>query len=249
MLASRVVGRDLEIAALHDALERATGGQGSVIFLVGEPGIGKSRLAQVLAAHAAGRGVPVLRGRAVSSPAPLPYRALAEALCGAVRSGVVWGDAPGLTPFRPILGWLVPEWRGDEPRVADSVMALAEAVLRLLRVAASHRGCLVVLEDLHWADPETLRIVEYLADNLVSERVLCLVTVRDERPSAGLELARVLHARRVSRVFELSRLGRQEVAEMVGSCLAADTLPQRLSSSRRGPTASHSWWRSCWRRR
>lgn len=228
MLASRVVGREVEIAALHDAFEGATGGQGSVLFVVGEPGIGKSRLAQVVAAHAAGRGVPVLRGRAVSSPAPVPYRALAEALCGAVRSGVVSDDAPGLTPFRPILGRLVPEWRGDEPRVVDSVMALAEAVLRLLRVAAGHRGCLVVLEDLHWADPETLRIVEYVADNLVFERVLCLVTVRDEQPSAGLELARAVHARRVSRVFELSRLGRQEVAEMVGSCLAADTLPQEV---------------------
>jgi DNA-binding CsgD family transcriptional regulator/tetratricopeptide (TPR) repeat protein len=228
MLASRVVGRGVEIAALDDALERATGGQGSVDFLVGEPGIGKSRLAQVVAAQAAGRGVPVLSGRAVSSPAPLPYRPLAEALCGAVRSGVVSDDAPGLTLFRPILGWLVPEWRGNEPRVADSVMALAEAVLRLLRVAAGHRGCLVVLEDLHWADPETLRIVEYLADNLAAERVLCLATVRDERPSAGLELGRALQARRVSRLLELSRLGRQEVADMVGSCLGAETLPHEV---------------------
>ncbi len=228
VLASQVVGRDCEIAALHDSLGEATDGQGSVAFLVGEPGIGKSRLAQVVAADAAGRGVAFLRGRAVRAATPFAYRPLAEALCGAVRSGVVSDDAPGLTPFRPILGWLVPEWRGDEARVDDSVMALAEAVLRLLRVAAGHRGCLVVLEDLHWADPETLRIVEYLADNLACERVLCLVTLRDEGRSEGLELGRTLHARRVSRLFELSRLGRLAVAEMVGSCLGVDTVPNEV---------------------
>lgn len=228
MLASRVVGRDLEMAALQDAFERAIGGHGSVAFLVGEPGIGKSRLARVVAVQAAHLDVPVLRGRAVPAPTPLAYRPVAEALCGGVRTGVVADDAPGLTPFRPILGWLVPEWRGDHGRVEGSVMALAEAVLRFLRVAADDRGCLVVLEDLHWADPESLKIVEYLADNLVSERVLCLVTVRDEGRSAGLELARGLDARRTSRLFELSRLGSQEVADMVDSCLGGDPLSDEV---------------------
>lgn len=228
MLASRVVGRVFEVAALHDAFDRATGGQGSVAFVVGESGIGKSRLAEVVAVRAASDGIPVLRGRAVAAPTPVAYRPVAEALCAAVRTGVVPDEAPGLTPFRPILGWLVPEWRGDQGQVDDSVMALAEAVLRFLRVAAGDRGCLVVLEDLHWADPETLRVVEYLADNLVAERVLCLVTIRDEGRTAGLELARVLGAQRVSQVLELSRLGLQEVAEMVGDCLSADTIPEEV---------------------
>lgn len=227
MLASRVVGRDFEIGALNDALERATGGQGRVVFLVGEPGIGKSRLTQVTTATAEGNRLPVLRGRAVPAPTPLAYRPLAEALCSAVRSGVV-SDEPELRPFRSILGWLVPDWRGDEARVVDSVMALAEAVLRFLRVVAGRRGCVVVLEDLHWADPETLRIVEYLADNLASERVLCLATVRDEDRSAGLELARALHARRTSTLLQLSRLDQQEVAEMVGSCLDASNVPDEV---------------------
>ncbi|CAN5179584.1 hypothetical protein BH20ACT9_BH20ACT9_04870 [soil metagenome] len=199
-----------------------------MVFLVGEPGIGKSRLAQVAAADAEDRGVPVLRGRAVPASTPLAYRPFIEALCRAVRNGVVADDAPGLTPFRPILGWLVPDWRGDGASGDDSVMALAEAVLRFLRVAAGHHGCLLVLEDLHWADPETLRIVEYLADNLADERILCLVTVRDEGRSEGLSLARGLHARRVSRVFELSCLGPLEVVEMVASCLDAVILPEEV---------------------
>jgi ATP/maltotriose-dependent transcriptional regulator MalT len=225
VLASRVVGRDLEIAGLRAALDRAVAGAGSVAFLVGEPGIGKSRLARVAADHAAQGGVSVLQGRAVSASTPLAYRPFAEALCGAVRGAVVADDAPGLDPFRPLLGWLVPEWREDAARVEDSVLALAEAVLRFLRAAARTGGCLLVLEDLHWADPETLRVVEYLADNLTSERVLCLATARDDGRSAGLDLARDLHARRVSTLTELSRLGPQDVAEMARSCLGADALP------------------------
>lgn len=227
LLASRVVGRDLETGALCDAIERATGGQGGVVFLVGEPGIGKSRLAHSAAAHAEGRGLRVLRGRAVPTATPLAYRPLAEALCSAARTGAA-SDAPELEPFRSILGLLVPEWRGDDPGVEDSVIALAEAVLRFLRVVAGNRGCLVVLEDVHWADPETLRIIEYLADNLVGERVLCLVTSRDEDRSAGLELARSLQARRVSMLVQVPRLGEQEVAEMVGSCLDAGTVPAEV---------------------
>ena len=221
------MGRDLEIGALDDALGHAAGGQGGVAFLVGEPGIGKSRLAQKAAADAEDREMRVLRGRAVPTASPLAYRPLAEALCSVVRAGAA-PDAPELRPFRPILGWLVPEWREGDTRVEDSVMALAEAVLRFLRVVAGNRGCLVVLEDLHWADPETLTIVEYLADNLVSERTLCLVTLRDEERSAGLELARALQARRVSELFHLSRLGQPEVTEMVRSCLTASRVADEV---------------------
>ena len=55
-----------------------------------------------------------------------------------------------------------------------------------------------MLEDLHWADPETLAIVEYLADNIATASVLCLVTLRDTGPSAGLDLLRSLSARRAA---------------------------------------------------
>ena len=62
---------------------------------------------------------------------------------------------------------------------------LGEAVLRLLRVLAPQAGGVLVLEDLHWADRETLALLEYLADNLAAERVLCLATLRDGRRRSG----------------------------------------------------------------
>ena len=161
----------------------------------------------------------VMRGRAVPGTSPVAYRPFVEALCAAVRATGV-PDSPELAPFRPTLARLVPEWRGERLEQADdSVIDLAEAVVRFLRTLAGDPGCLLVLEDLHWADAETLTVVEYLADNLVSERVLCLATVRVEEPTPALALARVLEARRISTVVELHRLDGVAVTDLVASCL------------------------------
>jgi tetratricopeptide (TPR) repeat protein len=227
-VSANLVGREFELARLREALDAAVMGKGGVLFLVGEAGIGKSRLAQVIASDSARRGLPVLRGRAVQTAAPAAYRPLAEALSSALRAGAA-PDAATLGPFRAILGRLVPEWGIDDQELLDdSVVAVAEGVLRFLRAIASEDGALLVLEDLHWADPETVMIVEYLADNLAAERTLCAVTVRDDGPSSGLELARSLGARRVSPVLALAPFDPQEVAAMVGSCLASSTVAEEV---------------------
>ncbi len=95
-------------------------------------------------------------------------------------------------------------------------------------MAAGNHGALLVLEDLHWADPETLTIVEYLADNLAEQRVLCLVNVRDDERSPGLALGWFLHARRVSRLLPIAPLDEQEVAAMAASCLGAVAVPDEV---------------------
>lgn len=224
-VSSEVVGRAVELAYLREALDAATTGKGSVLFVAGEAGIGKSRLIEVIASDAVRHGLPVLRGRAVQTPTPAAYRPLTEAIASAVRAGAT-PDAAELGPFRAILGRLIPEWRVDEQaKLDESLVAVAEGVLRFLRATAGDHGGLLVLEDLHWADPETLTIVEYLADNLAAERVLCLVSVRDDERSPGLALAWSLHARRVSRLLPITPLDEQEVAAMVASCLGASTVP------------------------
>ena len=148
-----LVGRDDQLTQLRDALDAACAGEGRVLFIVGEAGIGKSRLARVIAEHAARGALPVLRGRATETATPAPYRPLAEALSSAVRVGVA-PDASQLGPFRAILGRLVPEWREEgHQRLEESQVAVVEGVLRFLRASAGDIGTLVVLEDLHWADP------------------------------------------------------------------------------------------------
>ena len=227
VLASRLVGRDPQLRRLGEAVEAAAAGRGGVVFVVGEAGIGKSRLVQAAVAEATAGGVAVLRGRAADAAIPVAYRPIAEALCSAVRAGGL-PEGPELSPYRMVLGRLVPEWRVDVALVDDSVVAIAEAVLRFLRAVAGDRGCVAVLEDLHWADPETLAVIEYLADNLASEPVLCVITLRHEGPSPGLDLARTATARRVSDLIELSRLDEDDVAALVGSCLGIGNVPVGL---------------------
>src|SRR6266702_5486667 len=134
-------------------------------------------------------GATVLAGRAVPTSASIPYRPLTEALLQALRERT-FPDDPGLTPWLPALRVMIPTIA--DPRGAGhsdhAAPVRGEAVLQLLRRFAGATGLLLVLEDLHWADPDTLAVVEYLSDNLSAGPMLCVATCRGETPSAGAEL-------------------------------------------------------------
>ena len=216
-----VVGRAVELAALAGLVADAADGRGGVAVLVGEAGVGKSRLAREAAALAAGRGVLVLSGRAVPAGSPLPFRPLSEAMLVASR-GKRPPDSPELTGFGGQLARLVPDWgTGDTTGGADnSPVLVGEAVVRLLRVLGGTAGCLLVLEDLHWADPETLAVVDYLADTLAAERALCLATTRSAGPSHVADVLDRLRSRRVGTVLPLAPLSDGDCADMVRACLS-----------------------------
>ena len=228
VLCPELIGRDSEIRTLSAALRAAQGGRGGLAVLTGEPGIGKSRLVREVAAAASQRGAVAVVGRATPSGASTAYRPLTEAVAQSVRNRAFPADDE-LAPWLPALGAIVPSIATVSP--ADvSAAARGEAMILLLRRLAGPAGLLVVLEDLHWADPDTLAIVEYLADNLASEPVLCLVTCRTEPRSAGLDLVRRLHSRRCALHLPLVRLDDAQVARMARACLpeVADEVVARL---------------------
>jgi len=155
-----VVGRDEEIGLLSSALDAARRRSGRALFLVGEAGIGKSRLVGECAYRAYGLGMPVLRGRAGSTGLVVPFRPLVEALSSHFRAAGTPTD-PELTPYHPALARLVPEWRsGAAAGYTETVVELAEALLRLLSVLGRESGCVMLLEDLHDCDTETVAVVE-----------------------------------------------------------------------------------------
>jgi DNA-binding CsgD family transcriptional regulator len=213
------VGRRAETTALRSALGAAHIGRGAAVALTGPPGIGKSRLLREAAATAAAWGVPVLRGRAVLSGTASAFRPLTEALLGALRHAPV-PDDPALAPFAPALARILPQWRTPGPRPDDSVVLLGEAVLRLL-TALDGNGALLALEDLQWADPDTLAVVEYLADNAATERLLVVATARDE-PGPARELLRGLAARDACTVLAVPPLSDVDVDAMAAACLGGD---------------------------
>jgi len=225
-----LVGRDEETGQLQAALAAAGTGHGRTVFLTGEAGIGKSRLVRELAREAGARELTVLTGRAVAGGVPTPFRPFAEALVSAGRAGRLPAGGE-LEPFRPALGRLIPEWRQPQAAVGDeSLVFLGEAVLRLLRAAAPAAGSLLVLEDLHWADRETLALLEYLADNLAGERVLCVGTLRDGEGDGAAGLAGALKARGSAAVLPLRRLDPAAMARMAAACVGAAQLPDAVQS-------------------
>jgi DNA-binding CsgD family transcriptional regulator len=224
LLCPQVIGRDEEIAVLTGAIDGLAQGRGGAVLLVGEAGIGKSRLAREFRAIAEARGLKAFVGRAVQSDNPVPFRPLREALNAAFRLAPL-PTAPELAPFKPALGRLLPEWAQSNPS-ADSLVLLAEGILRLLRVLSVGRGCVLVLEDLHWADPETLAILEYLADNLSQEPVLCLTTWRSQEREDADRLIESIGARRAGRILELNPLHDQDIDRMVRACLGELPIPE-----------------------
>ena len=154
------VGREAELAALAGDLDGATGGQGGMVLLAGEPGIGKTRLAEELAAQATARGVLVLWGRCwegEGAPAFWPWVQV-------VRAYVETADPAGLRQEMgagaPDIAQLVPSVRDRlpglpipppvEPEAAR--FRMFDSLTGFLRAASVRRPLLLVLDDLHWAD-------------------------------------------------------------------------------------------------
>jgi predicted ATPase len=200
LLCPFVVGRDAELAILAAALDAGSGG---TVVIVGEAGIGKSRLAREAADLAGTRGRPVVWGRGADTASPVPYRPLIELVAAALRR-LDGAAAPALAAYHPVLARLVPA-TGVAPALDASPAVLAEGILRLL---AEARG-LAVLEDLHWADADSLAVVEYLVDNAAATPVVLVATARPEEPVGAL--MRALARRRAATVLDLSRLDAQQV--------------------------------------
>ncbi|GIH25843.1 LuxR family transcriptional regulator [Acrocarpospora phusangensis] len=216
-----LVGRDREMADLSAALADARAGTAGTRILTGVAGVGKSRLVAELAAEAKAAGMATLTGRATQAARRGAFRPVAEVLMAALRTTNP-DDLAHLRPFRSALGRLVPDWADEGPAPEVSLVVLAEGVLRLLAAVAGERGALLVFEDLHWSDPETLEVLEYLADNLRSERVLCVATMRPDPDSEAYALARRLTARRSAGEVEVAALPPSAVRRMARLCLGIE---------------------------
>jgi tetratricopeptide (TPR) repeat protein len=225
-----LVGRDREVRELHRALESALAGRGQLCLLVGEPGIGKTRLADEAAAAAHARGVPVLWGRcweAGGAPAYFPWlEPLAE-----LARGV---DDAALEECVGAAGALVIELLPELRRRLPGLPALAapepgEARFRLWRAVASlirrasSGGLVLILEDLHAADESSLSLLLFLARELRAMRALVVCTYRDVEarltPAVGELLARVA---REGVLLPLGRLDRGAASDLLRQRVGGD---------------------------
>lgn len=225
-LSASLVGRDNVLQDLAGVLTAARTGRGTAVFLAGESGIGKSRLTAAITELAYTSGMSLMRGRASAIGPTPPFRPLTEAVLSHLRVDPV--EPAKLGPYGPILGRLVPEWSLPESsRDDESLVVLAEAVLRLTGLVGRDRGCLLSLDDLHDADPETLAVLEYLVDNVELQPMMLLGALRDEGPA--MSMVRAAARRGACQLIDLDRLSRAELAQLAGACL--DVEPDLVPAS------------------
>jgi len=227
------VGRERELAALTAGLDEALDGRGGLFLVSGEPGIGKSRLADELAAKARGREAQVLWGRcweAGGAPAYWPWvqslRSYIRELDAETLRSQLGRGAADLAQLIPEAGYVVS--RPSRYVAVDSETArfrLFEAAAEFLHNAGETAPLLLVLDDLHAADTPSLLLLQFLAAELASTRLLVVGTYRDVDPklddplsSTLAELARLP----VTSKLALSGLERPEVATFVGESAGID---------------------------
>ncbi|WP_186762729.1 ATP-binding protein [Lentzea tibetensis] len=217
-----IVGRDRELAELRAGLVAAAGGSGRLVLVGGDAGIGKTRLAVAATAMAAEYGVPVARGQAVDDPGmpPLwPWRRLARDVAALHR---VLTD----TRFDP----------ADAEGSATARFAMLADATDALVAAAASTGLLVVLEDMHWADRTSLRLLAHVASELDTARILVVATYRDADGAFADALPDLVRAP-ATRTVRLAGLTREDVAGWVRrttSVADPDELATRLTDGTGG---------------
>ena len=223
-----LVGRVGQVAALDAILADAAAGRGRVVLVVGEPGIGKTRLAEEAARRAASQGVRVAWGRCFEgegAPAFWPWVQIARELLAGVEPEELHSL---LGPSSAELSQLLPELKElgtglEPPPLVDLTAArfrLYQAVTRLLGRLAEVRPLMVVVDDLHWADVASLRLLTFLAAELPDARLVVIGTYRDVEAVAGQPLADTLGALAREPVVEripLRGLGKAEVGRLVAT--------------------------------
>lgn len=216
-----LVGRIDELARLRAVVDDAWRGQAAIILVTGEAGIGKSRLVDELAVESLRRGGRLLRGNCYESEQILPFRPWIDAF----RDGQVLSTldiVPDLGPRRLAeLGCLFPELGPSRPVVpatSDSHTRLFDALGEVVRRLAARQPLVVVIEDLHWADEMSLRLLPFIARHVRAHPVLIVGTVREEELTGVPALARCVEElardRRLARMI-LPSLSRDATTELV----------------------------------
>lgn len=184
--ADGLVGRSTELERLHSAADRAIAGRGGVALLVGEAGIGKTRMAQELEAYAELRGALVLWGRVRQGAGAPPYYPWIQIGTGYARTADL--ATLDLGSHTDDLMRLMPELASTPPGLeapaaategAATQFRMFEAFTAFLRAASQNRPLVLVLDDLHWADGPTLLLLQHLSPDLDSMPVLVIGTYRD----------------------------------------------------------------------
>ncbi len=224
-VADDFVGRERELASLLNALDDARSGRGRLFLIGGEPGIGKSRLAEELTRRA--DGAEVYWGRCWEVGGAPPYWPWAQAIRSYVREADVQRLRAELGAGAAEIADVVDDVRerlpdlGPSLAIADPQMArfhLFDSITTFLTSVSRTQPLVLVIDDLHWADEGSLRLLEFAARELSGSRLLLIGTYRDVELSRRHPLSQTLAELNRERLFErivLRGLNREDVRRFV----------------------------------
>lgn len=200
------LGREQELRQLAQGCEAASDGRGSLQLVVGEPGIGKTRLADEVATVAAARGMVVAWGRAWETGGAPPFYPWIEVLeeLGGTEQG-----APSLDESRPA--------RAESARTdsARERFAIFKRVLDFLRERSQKSPLLLIFDDLHAADLPSLELLHFVSRSLRARRIAIIGTARDVEASRGAVAEVLARIGREASELTLRALGSEDVARLV----------------------------------
>ncbi|MEJ3655285.1 AAA family ATPase [Actinomycetes bacterium KLBMP 9759] len=205
-----IIGRDRPTRVLRDHVERTVGSHGGLVLVAGEAGIGKSTLVTEAAAFADDRGATVLTGACWDGPGTpglWPWVQVVRALRRTAPSESWTACAEAAGPLLPVL-------LGQPVATAEhDTFAVFDAATTLLVTAARQQPVAVVIEDLHWADPASLRLLDFIARHTWFERLLVVGTYRDDEIDAPA--AATTTATTTATTLTLTGLDRAGVAALI----------------------------------
>src|SRR5438094_6974398 len=222
-----LVGRERELSLLEDAVVADRRGSGQVVVIAGEAGRRQRRLAMEVQPRGRRAGTAVIVGTTSEADVALPYLPFVEAignyLAGADLDRIKLQLGPATCRQ---LGQLLPQFELqttliDPGEPSQAKMRLYEAMLAFLRLAAERTGLLLVLEDLHWADPSTREVLEYMARRLRRRsRILLLATYRNDELNRRHPLRPLIQGWQrsgIAQIIDLQPLPPSDMARMVSA--------------------------------
>jgi len=252
--ATPFVGRDVELAKLEEFLHQAVEGSGRVVFITGEPGIGKTSLSDefLRRARSQSRALMVSRGRCVeqygTGEAYLPFLDALGALL----------DGPSKDRLGSIMRTHAPTWCTQLPAAfsstgtvdhlqQDTIGATKERMIRemgdALGLFSNTSPVVLLLEDLHWADSSSIELLRHLCNRIVSQRVLLVGTFRPEdiersnHPLKSYKAEMKMH--KLCEEIPLDSLSREHVVDYLNVTFKPNDFPDNLADHLHEKTEGH----------
>jgi serine/threonine protein kinase/tetratricopeptide (TPR) repeat protein len=252
--AASFVGRDTELAKLEEVLQQAIEGNGRVVFITGEPGIGKTSLSDefLRRARAQSRTLMVSRGRCIeqygTGEAYLPFLDALGTLL----------DGPSRERLGAIMRTHAPTWCTQLPAAfsstgtvdyiqQDTIGATKDRMIRemgdALGLFANTSPIVLLLEDLHWADPSSIDLLRHLCHRICSQRVLLVGTFRPEdiersnHPLKSYKAEMQMH--KLCDEIALDSLSRYHVVQYLNATFNPNDFPQDLADHLHEKTEGH----------